>query len=97
MRDGDATGLNGAYHLDVQSHYEHFLETYALSGDENARPGELGLDSLATAELLGTLERAVVQADAHELQEPLNTPRLQPLTISEISSPVLGIHYGSPA
>ena len=59
VRDGDGAGLNGAAStLDVQSHYERFLETYALSGDENARPGEVGLDSLAMAELLVILERS---------------------------------------
>jgi len=95
MRDGDATGLNGAHTLDVRSHYERFLETYALSGDENARPGEIGLDSLATAELLVILERAVVQADAHELQETLHMPLLQRLTISEVSALVRGFQDGS--
>jgi thioester reductase-like protein len=95
MRDGDATGLNGARTLDVQSHYERFLEAYALSGDENARPGEIGLDSLATAELLVILERAVDQADAHELQETLHMPLLQRLTISEISALVRGFQGGS--
>jgi thioester reductase-like protein len=95
MRDGDATGLNGAHTLDVQSHYERFLETYALSGDENARPGEIGLDSLATAELLVILERAAVQADVHDLQETLHLPLLQRLTISEISALVRGFQDGS--
>jgi thioester reductase-like protein len=95
MRDGDATGLNGAHTLDVQSHYERFLEAYALSGDENARPGEIGLDSLATAELLVILERAAVQTDAQNLQETLDIPLLQRLTISEISALVRGFREGS--
>jgi len=95
MRDGDATRLDGLHTLDVQSHYERFLEAYALSGDENARPDEIGLDSLATAELLVILERAVVQADAHDLQETLHMPLLQRLTISEISSLVRGFQEGS--
>jgi thioester reductase-like protein len=95
MRDGDATGLNGAHTLDVQTHYERFLEAYALSGKENAKPGEIGLDSLAIAELLVILERAVVQADAHDLQETLHIPLLQRLTISEISALVRGFQEGS--
>jgi thioester reductase-like protein len=96
VRDGDATGLSGAHTLDVQSHYDRFLETYALSGDENARPGEIGLDSLATAELLVILERAAVQAGAHELlQETLHMPLLQRLTISKISALVRGFQDGS--
>jgi thioester reductase-like protein len=95
VRDGDATGLNGADTLDVQSHYERFLEAYALRGDENARPSEVGLDSLATAELLVILERAAVQTDAHDLQETLDIPLLQRLTISEISALVRGFQESS--
>jgi thioester reductase-like protein len=95
MRDGDAAGLNGAHTLDVHSHYERFLAAYALSGDENARPGDIGLDSLAIAELLVILERAVTQADARDLQETLHMPLLQRLTISEISALVRGLQEGS--
>jgi len=95
MRDGAAAGLNGAHTLDVHSHYERFLETYALTGDEHAKPGDIGLDSLATAELLVILERAVGQADAHDLQETLNMPLLQRLTISKISALVRGLQEGS--
>ena len=95
IRDGDATGLNGASTLDVQSHYERFLEAYALSGDENVSPSEIGLDSLAIAELLVILERAVVQTDAHDLQETLHMPLLQRLTISSISALFRGLQEGS--
>jgi thioester reductase-like protein len=95
VRDGDAVGLNGAHTLDVHSHYERFLAAYALSGDENARPGDIGLESLAVAELLVILERAVAQADAHELQETLHMPLLQRLTIAEISALVRGLQEGS--
>ena len=90
MRDGDEAGLNWAHAQDVQAHYGRFLETYTLSGDENARPSEVGLDSLAMAELLVILERAVVQAGAHDLQEALHIPLLQRLTMSEISALVRG-------
>ena len=95
VRDGDVTGLNAAHTLDVQSHYKRFLDAYSLSGDENARPGEIGLDSLATAELLVILEKAVAQADAHELQDTLHMPLLQRLTISEISTLVHEFQDGS--
>jgi thioester reductase-like protein len=95
MRDGDAAGLNGAHTLDVRSHYERFLAAYALSGDENARPGDIGLGSLAIAELLVVLERAVAQADARDLQETLHMPLLQRLTIAEISALVRGLQEGS--
>ncbi len=90
MRDGDEAELDRAQAQDVQLHYRRFLETYALSGDENARPSEVGLDSLAMAELLLILERAVVQTGAHDLQEALHIPLLQRLTMSEISALVSG-------
>jgi thioester reductase-like protein len=94
MRDGDEAELNWAQTQDVQSHYGRFLETYTLSGDENSRPSEVGLDSLAMAELLVILERAVVQAGAHDLQEALHIPLLQRLTMSEISALVRGFQPG---
>jgi thioester reductase-like protein len=95
MRDGDGAGLDwAASTLDVQSHYERFLETYALTGDEDARPGEAGLDSLAMAELLVILERAVIQTGDHDLQEELHIPLLQRLAISEISALVRGFQRG---
>jgi thioester reductase-like protein len=94
MRDGDGARLNWEHTQDVQSHYGRFLETYALRGDENARPSEVGLDSLAMAELLVILERAVVQTGAHDLQEALHIPLLQRLTMSEISALVRGFQQG---
>ncbi len=90
VRDGDGAGLDWARILDVQAHYERFLETYALRGDENARPSEVGLDSLALAELLVILERAVARTGADDLQEALHVPVLQRLTLSEISALVRG-------
>jgi thioester reductase-like protein len=94
VREGNGAGLNWAHTLDVQAHYERFLETYALRGDENARPGEVGLDSLALAELLVVLERALAQAGAGDLQEALHIPVLQRLTVSEISAVVRGFREG---
>ena len=95
LRDGDGVGLDWDQTLDVQSHYERFLQKYALSGDEKARPNEAGLDSLAMAELLVILERAVVQADAHDLQEALHIPLLQRLTVAEISALARGFQQGT--
>jgi thioester reductase-like protein len=86
VRDGDGTGMNWTDTSDLQSHYQHFLETYALSGDENAKPSEAGLDSLAMAELLVILERAIVHAGVRDLQETLHIPLLQRLTVSDISA-----------
>ena len=95
VRDGDGAGPNwAASTLDVQSHYERFLEAYALSGDEDARPGEAGLDSLAMAELLVILERAVIQTGDDDLQEELHIPLLQRLTVAEISALVRGFEQG---
>jgi thioester reductase-like protein len=95
VRDGHVAGLNGAHTLDVASHYQRFLAAYALSGTEDAKPGEVGLSSLAIAELLVILERAVVDADALDLQETLHMPLLQRLTIAEISALVRGLQEGS--
>jgi len=95
VRDGDATGLDGAHALDIESHYQRFLKAYALAGDENAVPGDIGLDSLAIAELLVILERAIGRAEAHDLQETLHMPLLQRLTISKISALIRGLQDGS--
>jgi thioester reductase-like protein len=94
-RDGDALGLDGAPTLDVQARYQRFLAAYALSGDENARPGDVGLDSLAMAELLVILETAIVQADVLDLQEDLHMPIVQRLTVAEISALFRGLREGS--
>src|SRR6516162_7252491 len=94
MRDGDGGGLNWSHALDVQAHYERFLGAHALRGDENARPSEVGLDSLALAELLVILERAVAQTGADDLQDALHFPVLQRLTMSEISALVRGFQQG---
>jgi thioester reductase-like protein len=94
-RDGDATGLAGAHTLEVHSHYERLLAAYALRGDEQARPGDIGLDSLAIAELLVVLERAVIQAGAHDLHEALHMPLLQRMTIAEITALFRGLQDGS--
>src|SRR5262249_8540812 len=71
VRDGDGAELTWADTLDVQAQYERFLETYALKGDEDARPSEVGLDSLALAALLAMLEKAVAQTGASDLPEAL--------------------------
>jgi thioester reductase-like protein len=94
-RDGDATGLDGASSLDVDSRYARFLDAYALSGEEQGRPADLGLDSLAMAELLVILEQAVVQADELDLQESLDMPLVQRLTMAEISALFRGLQDGS--
>jgi thioester reductase-like protein len=95
VRDGDATGMNEAQDLDIESRYERFLKAYALGGDEDVVPGDIGLDSLAIAELLVIIEGAIARADAHELQETLHMPLLQRLTISKISALVHGLQDGS--
>lgn len=94
-RDGDGAILEPAEDLDVQQHYQRFLARYALTGDEDARPGDVGLESLALAELLVILERASAQAGAVDVQEALHIPVLQRLTVSEISGLVRGFAGGS--
>jgi thioester reductase-like protein len=93
-RDGDGLALSEALSLDVQTHYDRFLKTYALNGDEDARPGEVGLESLALAELLVIIERAAAQAGAHDLQEALHIPVLQRMTVAEISALIRGFQDG---
>ena len=94
-RDGDGAALDWANDLDVQAHYERFLERYSLKGDEDVRPGEAGLDSLALAELLVILERAAAGAGEEDLQAALHIPVLQRLTVSEISGLIRGFQDGS--
>jgi thioester reductase-like protein len=90
VREGDDLDLGQVPSSDVQARYQRFLDAFALGGDENARPGEVGLDSLAMAELLLILEQAAVQAGAQELQEDLHIPLLQRLTVAKISALVSG-------
>jgi thioester reductase-like protein len=85
-RAGDALELDPAATLDAPARYQRFLAAYALTGDENARPGDVGLDSLAMAELMIILETAVAQAGAEDLQDDLHLPIVQRLTIAEISA-----------
>ncbi len=95
VREGDGAGLDWVPSLDVEAHYKRFLATYALAGDEDARPGDVGLGSLALAELLVILERAAARTGAGELQEALHIPVLQRLTVREISELVRAFQEGS--
>ena len=94
VRDGAAVPLPIAPGLNVESQYASFLAAYALSGDENASPSEVGLDSLATVELLVILERWLDQRAAHELRDAPDVPLLQRLTMSEISALVRRVRNG---
>ena len=96
-RDGDAIAPDraGAPAPDAQARYQQFLAAYALSGDEDARPGEAGLDSLAMAELMVILETTAIQADARDLQDDLHMPIVQRMTIAEISALFREIREGS--
>ncbi len=94
-RDGDAVRLDEAPTQDVHARYQRFLAAYALSGDEDARPGDVGLDSLAMAELLVILESAVVHADALDLRDDLHMPVVQRLTVAEISALFQGLREGA--
>jgi hypothetical protein len=75
VREGDGAGLDWAPSLDIEAHYKRFLGTYALTGDEDARPGDVGLGSLALAELLVMLERAAARTGTGELQEAASCRR----------------------
>jgi thioester reductase-like protein len=94
VRSGYMSASTEAPDLDLRSRYERLLEAYALSGDEDTRLTDLGLDSVAIVELLIELERAADERDAPGLREVLDLPLLQCLTISQITALVRKLEEG---
>jgi thioester reductase-like protein len=94
VRNGDTPILTDAPDLDLRSRYERLLEAYALTGDENARLTDVGLDSVAIVQLLIEMERVVDERDAPGLREALDLPLLQRLTISQITAVVRKLEEG---
>ncbi len=77
--------------------FEQVLAAYALTGREQLRPHEAGLDSLALVELLVAVEE-VARASGHsELLASLDVPTLQQLTLAEVSELVQAVSDGTPA
>jgi thioester reductase-like protein len=63
--------------------FRNLVESYDLTGDEDCSFADLGIDSLALAELRTDLQALLEENGAGELAEEVNTRLLQRLTVSE--------------
>ena len=63
--------------------FRHLIESYDLTGDEECSFADLGIDSLALAELRADLQALLEEHGAGELAEEVNTRLLQRLTVAE--------------
>jgi len=63
--------------------FRHLIESYDLTGQEDCSFADLGIDSLALAELRADLQATLEEHGAGELAEEVNTRLLQRLTVAE--------------
>jgi thioester reductase-like protein len=63
--------------------FRYLVESYDLTGDEDCSFADLGIDSLALAELRGDLQALLEEHGAGELVDDVNTRLLQRLTVAE--------------
>jgi thioester reductase-like protein len=63
--------------------FRHLIESYDLTGQEDCSFADLGIDSLALAELRVDLQALLEEHGAGELAEEVNTRLLQRLTVAE--------------
>lgn len=63
--------------------FRHLIESYDLTGYEDCSFADLGIDSLALAELRADLQALLEEHGAGELAEEVNTRLLQRLTVAE--------------
>lgn len=63
--------------------FRHLMESYDLTGNEDCSFADLGIDSLALAELRADLQALLDEHGAAELTEEVNTRLLQRLTVAE--------------
>lgn len=63
--------------------FRHLMESYDLTGQEDCSFADLGIDSLALAELHADLRALLAEHGAAELAEEVNTRLLQRLTVAE--------------
>ncbi|HYB37849.1 MAG TPA: thioester reductase domain-containing protein [Mycobacterium sp.] len=63
--------------------FRNLIESYDLTGEEDCSFADLGIDSLALAELRGDLQALLEEHGAGELAEEVNTRLLQRLTVAE--------------
>ncbi|OMC31292.1 fatty acyl-AMP ligase [Mycobacterium colombiense] len=73
--DGVATG--------PLERFRNLIESYDLTGDEDCSFADLGIDSLALAELRTDLQALLEENGAGELADEVNTRLLQRLTVAE--------------
>lgn len=75
--------------------FRNLIESYDLTGDEDCSFADLGIDSLALAELRTDLQALLEENGAGELSEEVNTRLLQRLTVSEFFGLVSQFGEGS--
>lgn len=63
--------------------FRNLIESYDLTGEEDCSFADLGIDSLALAELRSDLQALLEEHGAGELAEEVNTRLLQRLTVAE--------------
>jgi thioester reductase-like protein len=63
--------------------FRHLIESYDLTGQEDCSFADVGIDSLALAELRADLQALLEEHGAGELAEEVNTRLLQRLTVAE--------------
>ncbi len=63
--------------------FRNLVESYDLTGDEGCSFADLGMDSLALAELRADLQALLEEHGAGELADEVNTRLLQRLTVAE--------------
>lgn len=63
--------------------FRNLIESYDLTGQEDCSFADLGIDSLALAELRADLQALLEEHGAEELAEEVNTRLLQRLTVAE--------------
>lgn len=75
--------------------FRNLIESYDLTGDEDCSFADLGIDSLALAELRTDLQALLEDNGAGELAEEVNTRLLQRLTVSEFFGLIRQFGQGS--
>jgi thioester reductase-like protein len=68
---------------DPLERFRHVIESYDLTGQEDCSFADLGIDSMALAELRSDLQALLEEHGAGELAEDVNTRLLQRLTVAE--------------
>lgn len=75
--------------------FANLIESYDLTGDEDCSFADLGIDSLALAELRNDMQALLAEHGAAELADEVNTRLLQRLTVAEFFSLIRQFGEGS--